>query len=383
MDAWEALFWASETVAAYALFGYGPVALVLARALPGPPIRKPDAGWAWPRLSVVIAAHDEQDVIVAKIANTFNCGYPADLLEVIVVADGSRDETARLARDAGAIVLHDPLRRGKAHAVSRGISLATGDVVVLTDANAMFYPGTLHALAEPFCDPSVGGVAGSKRVRASGARPEGAYWRLENVLRRADSRIWSVMGAAGEVLAIRRDRFPALEPDTILDDFMISMRLVQLGYRVVHAPEASAIEYGHPGIRGELERRARIVAGGHQAVFRLGLLLERPVRVWFPYLSHRILRWVAAPWLLASGLIANVVLAVVGAPLYDFLLALQLGFWGLAALGGVIVALRANPGPLALPWQVLLYWCAALAGAWRFYGRRQSSVWERVPRRAT
>lgn len=383
MEAWEAIFWASEVAAFYALLGYGLVALVVARIFPGPAIKKPPPGWAWPHLSVVIAAHDEEDVIWAKIANTLNCGYPLDRLEIVVVADGSTDSTAQRAREAGAVVLHDPQRRGKAHAVCRGISIASGDVVVLTDANAMLFPGTLHALAEPFYDSTVAGVAGSKRVVASGSRPEGAYWRLENAIRNADSRIWSVMGAAGEVLAVRRDRFPALEPDTVLDDFIVSMRLVQLGYRVVHAPDAAATEFGLPGVRGELERRTRIVAGGHQAVFRLGPLLDRPPSIWFPYLSHRVLRWVAAPWLLALGLLANLLLAVADHPVYEALLAAQVGFWALAGLGGVLVSRGMSPGPLALPWQVLLYWCAAIAGALRFYGRRQPSAWARVARRAT
>ncbi len=383
MDAWEAIFWASEIAACYALLGYGFVAILIARFFPGPPLRTTPAGWAWPRLSLVVAAHNEEAVIAAKIANTLNCGYPLELLEIVVVADGSHDSTADVARDAGAVVLHDPVRRGKAHAVSRGISIASGDIVVLSDANAMLLPGTLHALAEPFCDTTVAAVAGTKRVLATGNRPEGAYWRLENRIRQADSRIWSVMGAAGEVLAVRRERFPALEPETVLDDFIVSMRLVQLGYRVVHAPEATATEFGQPGISGEFERRARIVAGGHQAVLRLGPMIDRPWRVWLPYVSHRLLRWVAAPWLLAGGLLANLVLGLSGHPLYEALLMAQLGFWILAGVGGLLVARGLSPGPLALPWQVLLYWCAATAGALRFYSRRQPSAWARVARRTT
>lgn len=388
MEAVAALLWACEGLAAYAIALYAPLAWLVACAWPGPTLA---ASELRPTVTVLIAALDEADVIAAKIANTRAQSYPQDRVEILVVSDGSTDPTAEIARSCGAQVLHTARRHGKASALARGIAACTGQIVVMTDANALLAPDALEHLIAPLADPSVGAVAGAKRVRSTaGTEGEGLYWRIETLLKRADARIWSVMGAAGELLAIRRNLLAPpgepgelLEPDTILDDFVLTMRLVASGWRVAFAAGAIAWEVGQSDVRGEFERKARIVAGGHQAVFRLGRLQgRRSWRIWWPYLSHRVLRWVAAPWLLAIGLGLNLSLAASGQRFYQAVLAAQVGFWAAGALGGALAAARRPLGPLALPWQLLLYWLAALDGAVRYYRGRQPAAWTRVARRS-
>ncbi|MBU6428707.1 MAG: glycosyltransferase family 2 protein [Cyanobacteria bacterium REEB65] len=379
MEAMVALFWACEGLAAYSLALYGLLAWLASRWLPGPAIVAHSS--CLPRVTVLITALDEAAVIAAKIANTRLLDYPADRLEILVVADGSQDATAQLAQECGASVLWEPQRRGKASALNRGVRACQGDVVVFTDANAFLSTDALKALVAPLGDPSVGAVAGCKCVpRQPGSEGESLYWRIETSQKAADAGLWSVMGAAGELLAVRRECLMDLEVDTVLDDFMLTMRLVGRGWRVAFARQAAAFEWGQPIIRGEFERRARIVAGGHQAVARLGWV-GSSWRIWWPYLSHRVLRWVAVPWLLSIGLIANTWLASSGLRIYQALLAAQLAFWLAGAIGGLYTASGRKAGLLALPWQLLLYWGASLTGAMRYYLDKQPAAWSRVPRR--
>lgn len=371
----QVLFWLALAVIVYTFFGYPLLVGLLARWRPNPV----QQAAITPKVSVLVPAYDEAGVIAAKIENTLALDYPPDCLECAVVADGSTDGTEEIAAGyapQGVRVLYQPLRQGKAAAINRAVPLLDSEVVVLTDANAMLNPGALQAIVPNFADPAVGGVAGEKRVLDGG---EGLYWRYESYLKRCDSALTSVMGAAGELLAVRRDLYAcaAPEPDSIIEDFVLSLRLVEAGWRVVYAPAAVALEAALPNLAGDWQRRTRIAAGGFQSMARLpGLLDPRRGLIAWQYLSHRVLRWAATPFLLPLVYLLNLLL--LGHPLYQVLAAGQTLFYGTAALG----YLQARRGTRSgLPY-VAYYFCltnaAALAGFWRYITRAQPVTWAKV-----
>lgn len=392
----ESVFWVAVLLVGYAYLGYGVLAGLLASRRTGPAKAAGIDPEAWagtgagaiaslPRVSLVIAAYNEEEVIAQKVLNSLELEYPSDRLEVVVVSDGSTDRTPELAACfPGVRVLHQPERRGKVHALNRVMPLIDSEVVVFSDANAMLNPEALLRLVRHFQDPRVACVAGEKRIKPQErdvSAGEGFYWRYESTLKRWDAQISSVMGAAGELVALRRSAFVPLENDTVLDDFVMSMRLVARGYRVAYEPEAYALEEASPSISEEFKRKARIVAGGWQAVIRLWPLLvpTRPL-IWLQYVSHRVLRWVLVPVLLPVILILNLQLAWQGQALYDWTLQVQLALYGAALLGGWLQLRGLRPRILYLPFYFTFLNAAALVGAYRFWTRTQSVTWEKVQR---
>ena len=386
----EAVFWIAVLLVGYAYLGYGALAAVLARCWPRQAVPAvPDAPEGLPSVSLVVAAYNEEDVILAKIANCVALEYPGDRLEIVIVTDGSTDRTPELAAGAstggpGLRVMHAPERRGKIHALNRVMPTLDAEIVVFSDANAMLNPEALGRIVRHFQDPRVAGVAGEKRIKPQAgdvSAGEGFYWRYESALKRWDSQISSVMGAAGELVAIRREAYVSVENDTLLEDFVMSMRLVERGLRVVYEPEAYATEEASATIGEEFKRKARIVAGGWQAVFRLWPLLipKRPL-IWLQYVSHRVLRWVLVPALLPVILLANMKLAWEGGAIYDWLLQLQLALYGAALLGWWLQERGIRTPVLYLPFYFAFLNAAALVGAYRFWTRGQSVTWEKARR---
>ncbi len=381
----EAAFWTSVAVAAYTYGGYALVVSVLAKAAPRPHRMQPIT----PKVTLLVPSYNEEDVIEAKLDNCLALDYPHDRLEIIVVADGSTDRTPELAaryRSRGVRVEYRPERRGKIHALNRVMPLVEGDIVVSSDANSLLNPESLRMLVRHFADPEVACVAGEKRItRRDGdvSVGEGLYWRYESYLKRCDSELSSVMGAAGELIALRRDCYEPIEEDTIIEDFVVSMRLVHQGHRVIYEPEAYSMEEASPSIDEEFKRKTRIVAGGWQAVVRLSRLLvpSRPL-ITFQYVSHRVLRWVLVPYVLILAFVANGLLAMSGEPLYGMLWLGQLLFYGLAAYGWRRQAQGGRNPLYYVPFYFVFLNYAALVGCVRFMRGRQPVTWEKV-RRAT
>jgi len=344
----------------YSFLGY-PVLVWLVGRFRARPVRKEPIT---PTVTLLVCAYNEESVIQRKLENCLGLDYPSSRLQIAVVTDGSDDKTATIVSsygDRGVQLHHQSQRQGKAVAITRVMPLLHGEIVVFTDANVMLARDALRLLVRAFADPAVGGVAGEKRAVGVG---EGLYWRYESHLKRCDSNLGSVMGAAGELFAIRRNLFTPLLPDTLLDDFVLSMRLVEEGWRVTYEPEAWAQEEASLALAAHWERRARNTAGGLQAISRLPSMLrpDRACLAW-QYYSHRVLRWAVAPVLLPIAFIFNLLL--LGTPLYQATLLLQTGLYGLGLVGYVLYRLGVQAG---LPY-VVLYFCmsngAALAGTWR------------------
>lgn len=369
----QVLFWLAAGTIFYTFLGY-PLLVGLAARCARRPVRKMTIT---PEVTLLIPAYNEATVIARKIENSLALNYVPEQFEIVVVTDGSDDGTVNIVEgyaEQSVRLYHQPQRQGKMAAINRVMPLVGGEIVVFSDANAMIERGALRAIVRNFADPTVGGVAGEKRVLGGG---EGIYWRYESFLKRCDSAISSVMGAAGELFAIRRCLFEPPPSNTLLDDFVISLRLVERGWRVVYEPEAFVTEKPSPKLMGEWQRRARNAAGGFQAIRRLpGLLNPARGRVAWQYLSHRVLRWAATPFLLPLVYALN--LCLLRLPFYRLVFLAQTAFYAAALLGYALTRCGVQRGPL----YAVFYFCftnlVTLAGFWRYVTGTQPVTWAKA-----
>ena len=297
--------------------------------------RRPLAQLGLPQVSVLIAAYNEQDCIARRIENLLAQDYPVDKLEVLIGSDASTDETDAIVQRYAArgVRLSRAERCGKAGVLSRLVALARGDVLVMTDANTEFERDAIRHLVQPLRDEDVGLVCGRLRLHSPAGAPvtEGAYWKLESLLKLYESRRGCVMGANGGIYAVRKDLFPPLPAGTVVDDFVAALRVLAAGSKVAYAPEAVAHEETAPDHVGEYRRRIRIAAGGFRALSQhRDLLSPRHGFTAFALWSHKVLRWFV-PHALVVAFIANLFLSRAGT-FYSFALLVQCTAYALAAL---------------------------------------------------
>jgi len=344
MKALALIFWISLFIVFYTYLGYGILLylMVKIKELFVKPHIYELSGENLPEVTLLIAAYNEEDIVDEKMANTRAQDYPADRLKIVWVTDGSTDSTnQKLSGYENIVLLFDPERGGKTSALNRAISFVKTNLVIFTDANTMLNKEAVMEIVRAFSDPKIGCVAGEKRIaskskdRASSGG-EGIYWKYESTLKALDSRLHTAVGAAGELFAIRTELFEIMEPDTLLDDFILSMRIAQRGYKIEYCNNAYAMENGSYSMSEEKKRKVRIAAGGIQSVYRLRGLLNffRYPMLSFQYISHRVLRWTITPLLLFLLFPLNVcIIAAGGSLLYTLFLILQVMFYLLAFLG--------------------------------------------------
>ncbi|MEN0005498.1 MAG: glycosyltransferase family 2 protein [Bacteroidota bacterium] len=388
----EIIFLVCLFLAFYTYIGYGIVlglVLKIKQLVYGKPEAPRFAEAALPQVSLVIAAYNEADILEEKIANCLVLNYPKGKLTITFVTDGSTDKGPEIISGYPELkLLHEPARNGKIAAINRAMKLVDTPITVFTDANTYLSENAILDLVHPFADPSIGAVAGEKYIRADEAsaeasgKGEGLYWEYESLLKRMDAQLYSVVGAAGELYAIRTALFQEFEPDTLLDDFMLTLRIAMDGKRVSYRPEARAEEYPSSSLAEELKRKVRICAGGIQSIVRLGGLLN-PFKygvLSFQYISHRVLRWTITPIALLLLLPLNVVLAVNGGLLYTLLLIGQIVFYAMAYLGYRWQNRKVNVPGFFVP----LYFClmnySVFAGFSRYMAGKQSVNWEKAKR---
>jgi biofilm PGA synthesis N-glycosyltransferase PgaC len=391
------IFWLGFAVVFYSYLGYGLVlyALVRLKRVFGKKTTVAAAA-ELPAVTHIVCAYNEEDFITRKIGNALELDYPRDRIHFWFVTDGSVDSTPdRVSRypyppDVRWQLLHQPERRGKIAAFQRAMHLVNTPVVVSTDANTFVNPEAMMRITRHFADPRVGAVAGEKRIAMAerddaSSAGEGIYWKYESSLKKWDAELWSVVGAAGELFAFRRQVYEPVPVDTIVEDFYLTMRIAQKGYRVAYEPGAYAVESSSATVGEELKRKVRIAAGGWQAVVRLAPLLNifRYGLLSFQYISHRVLRWTLAPFFLPVLLIVNVVLAARGIRLYQFLLAAQILFYAGAFIGFLLEQRKLKTKMFFVPYYFCVMNYAQYAGFWRFLRGRQSVLWERAQRGGT
>ena len=385
------VFWISLFLIFYTFFGYGLLLFVLVKLkrIFSPGKRKEYRFDDLPSCTLIVAAFNEQEFMEAKIANTLALRYPASKLEFIFVTDGSSDQTPEIVSRFPQIkLLHQPERKGKIAAVHRAIQQVTSDLIVFTDANTFLNEDALVHLCRHYADDKVGAIAGEKRVMvdeaADATAGEGFYWKYESKLKEWDSELYSVVGAAGELFSIRRNLYEPVSANSVLDDFMISMRIAEKGYVIVYEPEAYAMESSSANISEELKRKIRIAAGGIQSVIWLKSLLlpfKFPV-LSFQYISHRVLRWTITPFLMILVLILNLLL-IWQEPgfIYKLLLAAQILFYLSAYLGKVLELRKLRVKVLFVPYYFCVMNYAVLAGQIRYFFGGQSVIWEKAIRK--
>ncbi len=378
------LFWLSLAIVLYTYAGYALIVWLWAWAVRGN--KKPLAPDFEPDVTLVVPAYNEADILDKKVRNCQALDYPAHKLRLLFITDGSTDNSgAVLAAHPGVQHLHQPARAGKSMAENRAIRYVNTPYVIFTDCNTLLNPEAVRQLVRHYQAPQVGAVSGEKRVLRDGSTSgagEGLYWQYESFLKRCDSDIHSLMGAAGELVSFRTSLFKPLEADTVLDDFVQSMRIVDAGYRVVYEPAAYAMEPPSFSLKEEMKRKVRICAGGWQAMARL-LPLLNPLRqpvVAFLYLSHRVLRWSLTPALLLLLLPLNAALALAYGGIYSLLMALQVLFYGAAALGWWQASRGRPAGPLLVPLYFTMMNVAVFQGAQRFWRNAQPAAWDKAQR---
>ncbi len=343
----EIVFWLCAGLIVWTQLGYG-LALWLAASARGPRQVAGTGAAQLPSVCLIVAAHDEESVIRAKVDNALSLHYPRQLLEIVVACDGCSDQTAVRARAAGADVVLELPRGGKIRAQDAAVERAQAQIVAFSDANSLWQPDALQQLMGAFADPDVGYACGQVRFTQAAAgvqatNQEGAYWRYEMVLRGFESRLASITAGNGAIYATRREDYIVVDP-VMGHDLSFPFNMVKRGRRAVYVPSALASEKMVPSIEGERQRKRRMMAHTWAIVFRGGLISPRGYGPGYAImiLSHRLLRYFT-PFLHLLALASNIALVAIYAGqsgaqtiLYVVTLAVQLALLAAALLGGAL-----------------------------------------------
>jgi cellulose synthase/poly-beta-1,6-N-acetylglucosamine synthase-like glycosyltransferase len=394
----EIVFWAATALIVWTQLGYALFVALLARlvapasqasSMPrertwwrparagADPPPRPAQGSQRPAVSLIVAAHDEHEVIAAKVENALALEYPRELLELIVACDGCTDATAERARAAGADVVLELPRGGKIAAQDAAVGRSRGEIVAFSDANALWDPDALGELISAFADPGVGYACGRVRFvqSADGAHAtnqEGVYWRYEMALRARESQLSSVTAGNGAIYATRRDSYIVVDP-IMGHDLSLPFNMVKRGWRAVDVPGALATEKMVPSIEGEWRRKRRMMSHTWPIVLRGGMLSPRGYTLGYASMifSHRLLRYLT-PFLHLLALVANVALVAIGADtLYTVTLVLQVALLAAAALAKALPA-----KPLLIARYYVLTAASPAAGLWDWLRHGTAASWD-------
>lgn len=385
------LFWIFLAVILYAYLGYTLLLLVLSG------VRKvccktvdsvpPEPA---PEVTLLIPAFNEADFVTAKVRNSIQLDYPREKLKILWVTDGSTDNTLDLLRlYPGITIMHEPERKGKIHAMNRGMKTVGTPLVVFTDANTLLNPEALGEITRLFSDERTGCVTGEKRICSADMQKavdagEGLYWAYESWIKRLESETGSVMGAVGELFAVRTELYQPAKEDTLLDDFTLSMEILKKGYRIRYAPKAWGTETASMSIREEMKRKTRIAAGGMQALTRMTSLLNpfRFGRITLMYFSHKVLRWTLVPFGFPLIFLLNLLLVMKPGidKTYIVLFILQCLYYLLVLAGGALHNVRLRLRVFFVPYYLFIMNYAILLGFFQFITGHYTVNWQKVRR---
>lgn len=385
------LFWLIIVVIFYTYLGY-PLVLAIIVAFKKKTSNQ-NSLQHYPYVTLFVTAYNEEAWIDKKIKNSLELNYPKEKLHLVWVTDGSDDKTNELlAKYPEVKVYYEPERRGKINAMNRGMDFVDSEIVIFSDANTILSSDTIIEIVKTFQDINVGCIAGEKQIlmttkEGAASAGEGIYWKYESWLKNLDATIGSCVGAAGELFAIRRNLFFKVAPDTILDDFIISLTIAQKGYKIAYNPQAFAIEKASANVNEEMKRKIRIAAGSIQAIGRLKALLN-PFRYKFlsvQYISHKVLRWVFVPPGMLAVLLLNIVI-VYNQPqfqwsnIYFTIFLLQLLFYVLVFIGFWLKDRKVGFKFIFVPYYFFMANYAMYLGYQRYRKGNQSVNWERAQR---
>jgi len=383
-------FWIGAFLVFYTYLGYGILLFILVKIKERFfPEKKGSFTEDLPDVTLMIAAFNEESVIEEKMNNCRKLQYPEGKLRFYWITDGSNDRTNELlAAYPEVTILFKPERQGKTAALNRGVPFVETPIVAFTDANTMLNENAILEIAKSFADPKVGCVAGEKRIEqkdeSDATAGEGIYWKYESTLKALDDRLYSAIGAAGELFSIRTALFEQMPNDTLLDDFILSMRIAQKGYKIAYCKKAYAIEDPSANMKEEEKRKVRISAGGLQSIYRLRSLLN-PFKygiLSFQYVSHRVLRWSLTPIIFFLLFPLNIWLVIFSnSPiLYGILLVLQVLFYLSAAWGLHCAQKQIKNKLFYIPYYFLFMNMSVLKGFRYLKKKKGSGVWEKAKR---
>jgi len=392
----EILFWILLFIVFYTFAGYALFLAVILQ-LKNLFIRRKkyldDKNKELPRICMFVTAYNEADFVDMKVKNMLELDYPIEKMQFLWITDGSNDGTPDLLKKyPGMEVHHLSERNGKIHAMNRGMKFVEAPLVIFSDSNTTLCRDAVKIIVKTFEDPKVGCIAGEKRVMSqesdnAAGSGENLYWKFESWVKRMDSELNSAVGAVGELFAIRTDLFEQVENDTILDDFIISLRIAEKGYRIAYTPDAYAMETASINVAEELKRKVRIAAGGLQTPFRLKELFN-PFKnglLSLQYFLPKNLRWTIAPFALFGLPIVNWVVIQEKSdseifPFYSGFMYLQLFMYALAITGWLLERKKIRFKLLFIPYYFTAMNYASIRGWIRFLKGKQTVNWEKSKR---
>jgi cellulose synthase/poly-beta-1,6-N-acetylglucosamine synthase-like glycosyltransferase len=379
VSAARAAFWLAAVLLFYVYAGYPLMLAIIGLFVRS---RRPEAGYT-PRISVLIAAYNEEEAIERKLQQTLALEYPSEKLEVLVLSDCSTDRTDEIVKafpDSRVRLVRMPERRGKTHAQNYGIREASGDVVIFSDATAIYHSKALLYLACNYQDASVGAVSGRYQYFDPGEQsPTGlgsvAFWNYENLIKTLQSRIRTITGCCGCIYSVRKAAYTDL-PDDIISDLVQPLQAIKKGYRVVFEDRALAYEETTQSTGEEFAMRVRVVTRAMRGLLSVSDLLQPWKFAWpaFQLWSHKVMRWMV-PLFLMVLLAANV--ALLDSPPYRVTLTMQVFFYA-AAILNILLPLHRQWKPLGIP----LFFCtlnaAALVSMLEICRGRKYVTWQTV-----
>ena len=377
----QIFLWIAAALVVYVYLGYPLLLVVISRRRRAPPLPKDSD---LPIVTLLISAHNEKSVIAEKLQNAHALDYPQNRLDILVVSDCSDDGTdevvLRYAAN-GVRLVRSPERVGKSAGLNLGIRQALGEILVFSDANAMYESDAIRLLVRHFSDPRVGYVVGNARYvehlgQAASAESEGLYWKLETWLKEKESDFGSVVGGDGAIYAIRRELFTPLRP-TDINDFLNPLQIIVRGYQGRYDRTAVCYEEAGDSFDKEFRRKVRIISRSFNAVRRAPrvLLPWTQPRHWLALVSHKVLRWFAPIFLLMLFLVS---ICLWHSPFYRAALFLQLAFYLLALMGWIVQKRNECPRVLYLPYYFCLVNVASLFGVVKCFSGSLSPTWQTI-----
>jgi len=382
----EIFYWACVFIIFYVFIGYGVVISLLAKFKAKKSVEDL-ADDDLPEVTFLMAAYNEEEIIEEKILNTFQLDYPKNKLKLMVVTDGSDDHTNKIIEQYSEVELcFKPQRAGKIAAVNRVMPSVNSPITIFSDANVMINKEGLNKMVRHFQSNMVAAVSGEKTVISkeedgASSSGEGFYWKYESYLKKKDADWNTLVGSAGELFAIRTHLYESIDTNTLIEDFVLTMKLAAKGYKVAYEPEALAMESGSANIEEETKRKVRISAGGIQAVIMLLPLLNffKFGKLSLQYISHRALRWTLMPLALIGVFVSIFFLAAKGWP-YDVLMRAELIFALLALAGYAMRNGETKIKVLFIPYYFLyMHYCVVL-GWIKYFRGKQQVTWDKAKR---
>lgn len=377
----QMVFWVSCAAVVFAYAGYSLSILLIAVFVRRPHHREE----ILPSITFLITAYNEERNIGSKLEQTLALNYPSDCLEIIVASDGSTDRTDEIVRSftsRGVRLIRVEGRVGKTETQNRAVREAHGDVIVFSDATTRYERDALRMLVRNYADPEVGAVSG----RYEYSNPTGAsigvgsivFWKYENFIKTLQSRIGTITGCCGCIYSVRRNLYQPLPAD-IISDLCEPLKVLEHGYRIVFEPQAIAYEETTEMAGEEFNMRVRVAVRGMRGILFMRKLFN-PFRygfVSYQLWAHKVMRWLV-PIFLVLAFVSNLML--LGEPLYNVMLALQLGLYGLAVLGVLLAPFNIKPLPFSLPLYFVTVNWAALVAIGRVLRGYKAITWETVRR---